>query len=445
MFANTAADWNIYSIAQMLDGSTANATGCCPDARVTADFKMDFGLPYAMTKVGMYVNNVVHPGDTWGVWWSDDGVTYTRVATWAPPASIGWGYTSWAYAGIHRYWKAAIEINTASANSYFTELEWYFTALNAIYITGAATVAPDSNTGAAVFSAQNVVVDGAGASLKPSMACKGLLGFVSGQVSYINGAGASMSALGKGGAFGDVNPYDLAPLAIRRKLSRAKLAPFTMKGQGAAPGARCTNSATNGTAWYAPTPAAAGPMQTGGGVGGAIVSNVQMAPGSRGGCGGPCCGGSCGGGIQEVAVARGTLPDAADFGGKAGDYVETGSSIYAWGGAPGDPLGTTGVYGTATQASGPGGGVLWLLSPQVFVGPSSILQADGPVGGAGISASYLVGAPGGGAGAIVIGTSPGGLTNLGTIRANGGLAGSGGFNGNANPGGMGSVNLLTVN
>jgi len=302
---------------------------------------------------------------------------------------------------------------------------------NAIVITGAATVAPDAETGAAAFSAMNIVGDGPSASLTASTNCKGLIGFVAGSVTLLNGAIMHMDKLGKAGNFGNLTAYDLAPTAIKKKLKKSFYDNYVVLGEGAAGGA---GQATTGATINGLPGSAASALQTGGGGGGAPRSGGGTSTSGSGGNGGPCCGGAGGGSI--CSIASNSASSASPYGGPAGAAVNDGYA-YPVGGSAGDPVGAPASAGTA--ASGPGGGLLMVFSPSVSIASGCVISAGGGNGGNG----YASGAAAGG-GCVAIVTSPGGYTNAGTVRANGGVYGTTTYDANSKggTGGAGSVNIF---
>lgn len=289
-----------------------------------------------------------------------------------------------------------------------------------IVITGAATVAPDETTDAAVWMAHNVVAIGASASLAASVNCKGLFGFVSGTVAMRGGAHMHMDALGKAGAFGDLSPDMLLPALLARHVASDKLKTYVVKGRGAEGGARTPNSS------YANNPGhAAGPMQTGGGGTGMTYDGIAGA----GGCGGPCCGGAgSGGAVHNVASG-----DAGQFGGPGSAGITTSGGA---GGGAGDPPGHAGPISGDEPGRGAGGGLLCLVASTLALDASTLISADGAQGG---DSSDCPGGSSGG-GCIVIITRPGGYANNGTVRALGGAT----TRAYSGPGGSGSVNIFEL-
>jgi len=300
-----------------------------------------------------------------------------------------------------------------------------------ITITGAATVVPDAFTGAAVVTCKNLVLDGAAATLTPTVQCKGLYVYASGQIQYINGAKSDVSYSGLEGDFGQVNPHDLIPAALRGRFSKTLLAPYTLLG-GAEGGAgySTTGATTNGN----PGQAAAA-FKTGGGGGGAARAGGGTSTSGSGGIGGTFCGGAGGGSTCATIVI--SAGDAEDFGGTAG--IPANSAAYPVGGSAGNPASAGLSGGTIGTTKAPG--VLMLFSPYMSIAAGCILSSDGGIGGNG----YASGA-GQAGGLIAVVTHVGGLSNLGTIRTNGGAGGIATYDGNSKggSGGAGSVNICTV-
>jgi hypothetical protein len=83
-----------------------------------------------------------------------------------------------------------------------------------------------------------------------------------------------------------------------------------------------------------------------------------------------------------------------------------------------------------------------LFSPSITIASGCVVSADGAKGGDGTG---CCGGGGAGGGCVAAVTSPGGYQNSGTVRANGGIGGTG-YNAwfNGGPGGVGSVNILTI-
>ena len=315
-----------------------------------------------------------------------------------------------------------------------------------IVITGAATVAPDATTGAAVWMAHNVALVGAAASLSASTNCKGLVGFVNGFVALRNGAHLHMDKLGKAGNFGDLSPDMLLPAALARRIATRKLQAYVIQGDGAAGAAR--TAVVGGHSYLTGNNgAAAGPMQTGGGGGGSSnAAGVGDCYGGAGGKGGPCGGGASG--SPGLAAANGI--DAGDFGGPGGNAGVT-TSVTAIAGGGGDPAGSnylpTGYTFNIVFQALAGGGLLGLFAAHFDVGYGCLTSADGSPGTVITGGNYgAVNGPGTGGGCVVICTKPGGYHNSGTVRAAGGLHGGTqpyyeAFSGD---GGAGSVNLFEL-
>jgi hypothetical protein len=306
-----------------------------------------------------------------------------------------------------------------------------------LVVTGAATVAPDAETGAAVFFCRSLVLDGAAASLTAGTNCKGLLGFAQEGIVLLNGAKVHMNALGRAGNFGDLAPAALIPVRWRGRVVPGRLAAWTAVGEGAAGAARKVVSG----AWSAGNTGAAAPdgsLRTGGGGSGTAGCSVTGWSGS-GGKGGPCCGGAGSGAF--VGEAAGSSGDAGDSGGpgSAGAYNTQARGV---GGGAGDPAGAS--NGGAAAAGGAGGGLLMLFAPRLSIASGCIVSADGAAGG-----NYATGNGGGGGGAgggcVCLVTSPGGYANGGTVRASGGSGGAGSSGYNGGPGGVGSVNTFAIN
>lgn len=322
----------------------------------------------------------------------------------------------------------------SNANNYWevNEIQFneYVTFQNSIVITGAATVVPDAATGAAVFSCQSLVLDGASASLLPSSSCKGLIGYIAGNVTLLNGATISMTRKGVAGAVAaDVPVYDLAPLSMRRKLSRVKLAAYLLKAVGAV-GAAAMVAAGNGN-----TGIAGAAWQSGGGGSGSSFNSGTSGAGAAGTC---FCGGAGGGGITNSgtvtpgANGKNAKPD----GGPGGDgYTDAGD--WCAGGAgvpPGWGSGGGTVHSPAQDGNDGAGGLLLLFAFSYSITSGCVIQSDGAVGGS--SAHNCGGSSGGGIVGLIYRDT---YINLGTVRANGGAAAVGGNIGG--PGGSGSVNI----
>ena len=302
---------------------------------------------------------------------------------------------------------------------------------NCIYITGAATVAPDVVTGASAYSASNIVLDGSTASLSPSTNSKGLIGFVRGSFRAVNGAKAHINKLGKAGGFGNLTALDLAPISIIRKL-KPSIAAYVVQGKGAL-GAPSRSVSGNST-YKGVSGTAAGSMQTGGGgEGGTRASGSTARSTGNGGRGGPCCGGGGGGG--NCASGGTVTPDYGVGGAGATDETHAGM------GGAGDPRGeSAGAVGTTALSDNGGGGLFMLFTPVCNIHPGCVVSADGG-DGAGHSNGSGGGATGGGC--VVIVTALGGYKNLGTVRASGGGIRAA-YLGIGGPGGAGSVNIFEI-
>ena len=304
-----------------------------------------------------------------------------------------------------------------------------------IVITGAATVAPDATTGASVFTAENIVVNGG--TLSPSTNSKGLIGIVSGYVRLVNGGRIHIDKLGKAGNFGNLTVLDLVPQSLKSKL-KPSLASYLVLGEGAAGAAAFASRSTN---INGVTGSSAAAMQTGGGGSGGFAGNVTVPSYGGGGKGGPCCGGAGGGGLianyAYAGVAGGA--HASNYGGPGGPASNDWSS-YGTGGGAGNPAGTSGPYNPGTPPTC-GGGLLMLFAPTVSIDSGCVISADGGPGGTAVGSLNVHGA-GAGGGCVCIGTLSGGYSNAGTVRANGGAGQSGQANSGA--GGAGSVNTFAI-
>jgi len=300
-----------------------------------------------------------------------------------------------------------------------------------IVVTGVATVAPDTTTGAAVFMAHNLVLIGAGASLSASTNCKGLCGYVNGRVALRGGAHLHVDKIGKAGNFGDLSPDMLLPAAFKCKIAARKLKAFVVRGEGAdgAPGVTAQGTSLN-TAGL--TGAAAGPMQTGGGGSGMAGSDSgALVKSGNGGKGGPCGGGAASGSTYSTVSVTGH--SAGPYGGPGGD-----GQIAADAGGGGDPPGSG-----YNRAQGAGGGLLMLFARHFDAASGCLVSADG-TNGVPNQNDYRASA-GTGGGCVLIATQTGGYSNAGTIRAAGG---SGGFASvtqlRGGDGGPGSVNIFEI-
>jgi len=312
-----------------------------------------------------------------------------------------------------------------------------------IVYTEAATVQPDAQTGAAAFTCWNLVGIGASASLSASANCKALLGFVLDTVALRGGARLHMNRLGRAGNFGDITAMDLLPARIRGRVCLGRLRLYTVKGEGAAGGARTAPTSGNSVA-AGNNGIAAGPMQTGGGGGGsAIPGNAGTDYGGAGGKGGPCCGGASG----SPGFSGWNGSDAGDFGGPGGaaiPYVE----LNAMSGGGGDPAGAnkTFSYNTVSFQALAGGGLLGLFAVHLDIASGCLITADGSPGTSIIGGGYgTLGGPGTGGGCVVIVTAEGGYSNAGTVRTAGGAKGTGlAYDQICGDGGAGSVNIFEI-
>lgn len=359
------------------------------------------------------------------------------------------GYTTWASGE----WKSFTFSNTTAFTRYriyvtlnatggllyttIAEMRLYeaVTLQNAIVITGAATVAPDATTGAAVFTAQNVVINGG--TLSPTTNCKGLIGIVSESLRLTNGGRAHIDKLGRAGNFGNLTVLDLVPDTLKRKL-KPSLAAYVVLGEGAAGGGVTTCDSSAASPTYANRMGiAASSMQTGGGGSGQAQANPpgSAVPVNRGGKGGPCCGGAGGAG-DYYSLAASTA--AGPYGGPGGTGMANGS------GGPGDPPGTGGSANLTAPSAG--GGLLMFFTPAFSVESGCIVSADGSPGTANTSANYPLNSGGAGGGCVAIGTLSGGYRNNGTVRAAGGLGYANTYaeTYKAGSGGVGSVNTFSI-
>lgn len=293
-----------------------------------------------------------------------------------------------------------------------------------IVVTGTATVAPSADTVASAVMGHNLVVIGAGASLSPSAKSKGLVLLFNAGVYLRDGGKIHIDKLGKAGNYGALSAWDLAPVALRRKISRRLHAAYAVQAEGANGGPAPTPN-SNGT-----TGQAAGAMQTGGGGAGACTVYGASAQSGKGGKGGTCCGGG-----GSAGAHHGNSPAAPDYGpgGSAGCPDSAG-------GGAGDPVGI-GVN-EAYPATGGGGGLLYLFAPVVNIAAGCVVSSDGAMGGTG-TGTAAGGSAGGGCIAFV--TRPGGYLNNGTARAAGGPSAPdnvGGYSYDGGPGGPGSINVF---
>ncbi|WP_459857860.1 hypothetical protein [Humidesulfovibrio idahonensis] len=306
---------------------------------------------------------------------------------------------------------------------------------NCIVITGAATVAPDAETGAAVFSCQNIVLIGASASLTSTTNCKGLVGFANDRAILLNGAQMHMDYKGKAGNFGDTSILALCPARIKRRVKSVdSLAAFVVLGEGAEGGAGAgpvsSSAFASGIAG-----AAAKAMQTGGGGSGVVAGAPGPATSGAGGKGGPFCGGAASSGY----VGNGVGNPAGKYGGPGS--VGTEEYGVCCNSGAGDPPGTGG--GNRLAGTGAGGGLLALFAAALKVSSGCRISADGsPSAGAnGFGAGTIDGGAAGG-GCVCICTKSGGYSNGGTVRASGGAGTYASSYGTGGAGGVGSVNIF---
>lgn len=375
--------------------------------------------------------NWTFEGSNTGSFSGEQTVMDTRVG------ETGWNGTIRTYTcsapGTFQYFRLNITLNNGDALIRLLEVQLYggCVVTNAIVITGAATVAPDSTTGASVVSCDTLVIDGASASLKPSTNSKGLIIYAKTGITLLNGAKLNIDKLGKAGNFGNLTAYDLAPLSIRRKLKKSALGAYVVQGEGAAGAAAVTGVSVTGL-----TGAAAAAMQAGGGGSGCTNGGSGATVSGAGGKGGSCCGGAGGG----ACVSNGlTAPAAGAYGGPGGDGVESGYAAHGAGGGAGDPVGAPANSGGT--GLGAGGGLLMLFSPSVAIASGCVVSSDGAGTELGTNTYKNTGA-GAGGGCVCIVTETGGYSNAGTVRAAGGVAPTGNMTGGF--GGAGSVNTFTV-
>lgn len=430
-FSITGTQWNggAYPATQIFNG--VNSDWGILDAVANSSFNWDFGRAVEMQKVRLLLYGGAYNAHDIYAEYSDNGVA------WSVGNHIGYPAQDQAFhdyalgpaVGAHRYWRLR---NASTTIFELSEVQWIeqVQLQNCIVITGAATVAPDATTGASVFTAQNVLIDGG--TLAPSTNSKGLIGIVSESIRLINGGGVSMT--GKGvydAAHPDTPVLSLVPVGIGRKLKSAAWSGLVLKGAGA------SGAAARTTGGAGLTGAAGGAWMTGGGGSGGVQNSGTSG---RGGCGGPFSGGPGGGGITNGGTLHygASGKDGQDYGGHGGDgWTDAGD--YGGGGA-GNP-GGKGTQGGAAQPGYDGatgaGGVLLLASPAISLASGCVVQADGMTGGSSPHGC------GGGSGGGLVGLAHGGAySNNGTVRANGGLGGSGGAAGG--PGGVGSVNTFTL-
>jgi len=309
-----------------------------------------------------------------------------------------------------------------------------------IVYTGAATVAPDALTGAAVFSCRNLVGIGASASLSTSTNCKGLLGFVRGLTALRNGAHLHMDKLGKAGNFGDISPVNLVGTDLLLRLNRTALSRFVVHGEGGYGASR--NGGNAGQGCDAPS---CGPMQTGGGGSGSFndQSGWWESWSGAGGKGGPCCGGASSASFSSSGAGH-FGDDAGPYGGPGGN--PPANAAYGGTAGQGDPPGTTTGGNYANVAPCAGGGLLMLFSSAFDNGAGCVMSADGAPGQAQLryAGSAATGSGGTGGGCTVLVTKRGGYTNKGTVRASGGAGGYPSSSQRGGNGAPGSVNIFEV-
>ena len=429
-FSITGTQWNggAYPATNIFNG-VLNDWGIL-DAVANSCFNWDFGRAVEMQKVRILLYGGAANAHNIVAEYSDNGTAWSvgYNVGYVPQDTVFHDYPL-TTAGAHRYWRLR---NTAAVIFELSEVQWIeqVTVQNCIVVTGAATVAPDPDTGASVFSCQNLVIDGG--TLAPTTNCKGLIGIVSGSVRCINGGRIHIDRLGKAGNFGNLTVLDLVPQRIKRKLRGWDS--FVLVGEGSAGGAGRSVGNISGPGGTGS--AATLSLQSGGGGGGGGGDNSGgWAPGANGGKGGPCCGGA-GGGAGGQPGAAGTTGDYGGPGGSAGSNASYGS-----GGGAGDPVGTS--QGPAASAPiGAGGGLLLLATPAVSIASGCVCSADGGTGGN----VTPPGAGGGGAGGgvVLIVTNSGGYSNAGTVRASGGAGGTCPGYSPGGAGGAGSVNTFTV-
>ncbi|MDD3067198.1 MAG: FG-GAP repeat protein, partial [Candidatus Gracilibacteria bacterium] len=412
-----------YTSNYLVDGNNSTGAGLSPVSATTRyifDFTTSKNIQRVLTSVNFGTYSIAAE-----VQYSDNGTDWTTaVAAFTTP--LGNTYTTNDFSfGAHRYWSLK---STGAAPFQFTTISMMesFTLSNAIVITGAATVAPDATTGASVVMADNIVIDGASASLTPSTNSKGLIVYAKSGVRLLNGGKLNIDKKGKAGNFGNLTAYSLTPAALQAKVDATALAAYVALGEGAA-------AAVGGTTLNVlPATASSGSvMQSGGGGGGGFSG--ENGQGGDGGKGGPCAGGAGGAG----GSATKPLP-AGDYGGPGGTSY---AAIYNTAGGAGDPIGSQ--TGGGTSATGAGGGLLMLFSPIINIMAGSIISSDGAKGGG----AYAEGGGGGAGGGIVaIVTNSGGYTNSGTVRALGGDGGTDTYTTarNGGAGGAGSVNTFTT-
>lgn len=294
-----------------------------------------------------------------------------------------------------------------------------------VTVTGAATIAPDANTGSALAMLTELVVDAG--SLMSTAACKGLVIVAKRRIELKNGGSISMTRKGlPGQVLAAPTLWDLIPPAWRTRVHKGKALALVLAATGAAGAAAATGGTKVGI-----TGTTGGAWQSGGGGSGGIWNS---GPSGAGAAGTPFVGGS--GGAGECNGANNPATKNAAVDGGQGGYPTTDGGGGVGAGA-GTPPGVGLGVGAATAESGAGGLIL-LIAPEIVIGSGCIVQADGAQGGA---SSYVGG--GGSGGGIVGMVYRSAYTNNGTVRAAGGLGGlgTGGGSPNGGPGGAGSVNV----
>jgi hypothetical protein len=418
-----------FSAPTLVDGVLTDTSVQCfyAGTAVGSGFGIDMLVPIDLAMLRVY-HNVGGATVYFNVDYSDNNSTWTNAGSFSAPGGGVWsGLTLTTSVGKHRYWRCVLNTVQASNSAWLAELEIYEGTVlsNALVVNSAITLTPDTETGAAVLMAQNLVIDGG--SLTASTNCKGLIGFIEGQFVMMNGATMHMNSKGKAGNFGDLTAYDLTPTALKRKLNRTKLGKYVVRGEGAAGGAAVTlngSAVGNGNAG-----SAGGSMQTGGGGTGASNSGTTyQVMLNAAGKGGPCCGGAGSGGWSTSGAA--TDVSAGPYGGPGGPGYGTAA------GGAGDPVGT----GSSGSGLGQGGGLLMLFAKAISIASGCTVSSDG-AGSAGAGISHGVGGPAGG-GCVALVSGPGGYANTGTVRANGGASAAAANGQTSGTGGAGSTNIF---
>jgi hypothetical protein len=290
-----------------------------------------------------------------------------------------------------------------------------------ITITGAATIAPDAN-GTAFAMCDTLVLDGAGASLTSSTACKGLFVIAKTKIEWKNGAGASMTAAGVSGqVMSNPTLYSLIPATYQGKFKQSSWESISLQKDGAAGTANQTTINVQGA-----TGNAGGAWQSGSGGAGAVANSGTAGGGAIGTC---FSGGSGGGGNVNSTAGWSAGVAYGGAGGTSGYSNSRGGAGNPGGSAPGG-AGATGTGGLAIFAS-----------TTIIVASGSVVQADG------VQNPSAVHTNGGSSGGGIVGMIHGGsYTNSGTVRANGGAAGTSGSGAPyyGGPGGAGSVNVTVL-